>query len=426
MTSDVVSDLEAPPSMDDLALTSSAPDPQAKAPGPRVLQVLPALGHGGVERGTLDVARYLIDKDWSAMVVSAGGPTENKLKAIGALSVQLPVDSKNPLVMRANVGRLAALIREHGVRLVHARSRAPAWSAYYAARRCGVPFMTTFHGVYSGSEQFLKRRYNAIMASGDRVIAISDFVAEHVAKTYGVPAERLRVIPRGVDLDTFSPDAVTPERVQALRQQWGLAPGRKVVMLPGRITWVKGHLLFLSAMQELSRRDYAVIFVGSRDPKASYVAQVEKAIIEAKLEQQVTLVGACDDMPAAYALADVVAVPSVGLEAFGRTSIEAQAMGRPVIVTDVGGLSETVMPAATGWLVAPDAPKELAGALELALAMPEDAQARLSQRARRFIERHYTVQRMGRKTMSVYRELLEGRRPSADTQVEGVAGNPDR
>jgi glycosyltransferase involved in cell wall biosynthesis len=412
------SDSQAPAAVGDLARVSSVQELATPARGPRVLQVLPALGHGGVERGTFDVARYLIDKGWTALVASNGGPTESQLRQLGAVSVTLPLHSKNPLVMQANIGRLVRIIRDYDVQLVHARSRAPAWSAYYAARRCGVPFVTTFHGVYSGSEQFLKRSYNAIMASGERVIAISDFVAEHVVKSYGVPQDRLRVITRGVDLATFDPDGVAPARLAALRAAWDLPPDRRIIMLPGRVTWVKGHMLLLQALKALNRQDVLCLFVGTRDPNASYVAQVERAIIELRLDQTVALVGACDDMPAAYVLADVVVVPSVGLEAFGRTSIEAQAMGKPVIVTDVGGLSETVMPAATGWLVPPDQPRDLAAALDLALAMPEDARTRLAQRSRRFIDRHYTIQRMGKKTMAVYRELLDGRRPSADTLVD--------
>src|SRR5262245_4092391 len=227
--------------MDDLSGVREVEEAIARLKGPRILQVVPALGNGGVERGTLDVARYLADQGWTPLVVSSGGPIERLLREIGAVTLTLPMQSKNPLVMRANVRRLAEIIRDHDVQLVHARSRAPAWSAYAAAKRCGVPFVTTFHSLYSGSEHYLKRRYNAIMARGDRVIAISDFISEHIATTYGVGPDRLRVIPRGVDLKEFSPDAVTEERRAELCDRWQLDRSKKVVMLPGRVSWRKGH-----------------------------------------------------------------------------------------------------------------------------------------------------------------------------------------
>ena len=328
--------------------------------------------------------------------------------------------------MRANVKRLAQVIRNHDVQLVHARSRAPAWSAYYAAKRIGVPFLTTFHSLYSGGDNFLKRGYNAIMTSGERVIAISDYVAEHVTERYGVGNDRLRVIPRGVDLDEFNSDKVDKARVSHLRTSWQLDPDKRIIMLPGRISGRKGHAWLLRALKKLWDQDKAdntiCIMVGNRAAGSTYADRIEKDIIDLKLENRVWLVGPCSDMPAAYALSDIVIVPSTGPEAFGRTSIEAQAMGRPVIATDRWGLSETIMPAATGWLVQPEDIDHLAGSIDLALAMPEDARARLSARARRFVDRHYGLTRMGKSTLSVYRELLEGRKPLPSVLPDSTIG----
>ncbi len=401
--------------MDDLTSVREVQAAIARLKGPRVLQVLPALDHGGVERGALDVSRYLIDQGWTPLVVSNGGVNEAELWAMGAVSLKLPMHSKNPLVMRANVKRLRQIIRNHDVQLVHARSRAPAWSAYYAARRAGVPFLTTFHSLYSGADNFLKRGYNAIMTGGERVIAISDYVASHVCQRYGVGPDRLRVIPRGVDLAEFDPEKITAERIDRLLASWQLDRSKRIIMLPARISARKGHTWLLKALHHLWRQDKAedsiCIMVGGRGAKDGYANQVETMIIDLKLEKRVWLMGPCDDMPAAYAVADVVVVPSVGPEAFGRTSIEAQAMGRPVIATDRWGLSETIMPAATGWLVQPESVDELANALDLALALPEDAKARLVARARRFVEHHQNLQRTGRSTMSVSREFLESRKP---------------
>jgi glycosyltransferase involved in cell wall biosynthesis len=388
-------------------------EPEA-APGERagmkascVLQLLPALNEGGVERGTLDLAGYLVRQGWRALVASSGGIAEAELEAIGATHLRLPLQSKNPITIRANTTRLERLIREHGVQLIHARSRAPAWSAYYAARRCKVPFVTTFHGIYRGSASLLKRRYNAIMARGDRVIAISDYVAQHVRERYGVPKERLRTIHRGVDLETFDPGAVIPERVAALAKLWRVPPGTRVVMLPARFARRKGQLLLVEAIRRMSRRDLVCLMVGPLDRVSGYGHEVEAGIGAAGLCGIVRLVGGCRDMPAAYALADVVVAPSIEPEPFGRVAVEAQAMGRPVVVADIGGLGETVMPAATGWLVPPNDADALTQALELALAMPDGSRARLADRARHFVERTFSLERMGKATLAVYRELLD-------------------
>jgi glycosyltransferase involved in cell wall biosynthesis len=380
---------------------------RAGTTGPCVLQVLPALDQGGVERGTLDIARYLTRQGWRALVASSGGTSEAELGAIGATHLGLPLHSKNPLTIRANATRLERLIREHGVQLVHARSRAPAWSAYYAARRCGIPLVTTFHGLYRGIERPLKRRYNSVMARGDRVIAISDHVARHVQEHYGVPEERLRTIHRGVDLEIFDPGAVGSERVAALAELWRVPPDTKVIMLPARLARRKGHILLVEAVQRMSRHDFVCLMVGPLDRMTGYTSEVELRIGATSLGGVVRLVGGCGDMPAAHALADVVVAPSIEPEPFGRVAIEAQAMGRPVVVADIGGLTETVMPAVTGWLVPPNDARELARALELALAMPDDARARLAVRARRFVGRNFTLEQMGRATLNVYRELLD-------------------
>ncbi len=412
--------------MDDLTSVQEVQAAIARLRGPKVLQVLPALGPGGVERGTLDIARFLIGNGWTPIVASNGGSQEADLLEMGAASLSLPVHSKNPLTMHGNIKRLAQIIRNHDIQLVHARSRAPAWSAYYAAKRAGVPFLTTFHSLYSGAENFLKRGYNAIMTRGDRVIAISDYVAEHVIERYGVETDRLRVIPRGVDLSEFDPESIDETRVAKLRDDWELDPEKRIIMLPGRISERKGHTWLLRALKKLwedgKAEDTVCIMVGNRAAGSSYADRVEKKIIEMKLEKRVWLVGACSDMPAAYALADLVVVPSTGPEAFGRISIEAQAMGKPVIATDRWGLSETIMPAATGWLVQPDDIDHLVTALDLALTMPEDAKERLAARCRRFVERNYSLTRMGKSTLSVYRELIEGRKPLPSVLFDTTIG----
>ncbi|MGI9485709.1 MAG: glycosyltransferase family 4 protein [Geminicoccaceae bacterium] len=423
---DAVLEEERFDSMEDLTSVQEVQAAIARLKGPKVLQVLPALGPGGVERGTIDISRYLIGQSWTPLVASNGGEHETDLAEMGAVNINLPVHSKNPMIIHKNIKRLAQVIRNHDIQLVHARSRAPAWSAYYAAKRAGVPFLTTFHSLYSGGENFLKRGYNAIMTSGDRVIAISDYVADHVIKRYGVDNDRLRVIPRGVDLKEFDPKEIDEARVAKLREDWQLDAKKHIIMLPARISERKGHTWLLHALKKLweggKAKDTICIMVGNRPAGSAYADRVEKKIIELKLENRVWLVGPTNDMPAAYKLADIVVIPSTGPEAFGRTSIEAQAMGKPVIATDDWGLSETIMPAATGWLVQPEDADHLANALDLALAMPEDAKERLASRCRRFVDRHYSLTRMGKSTVSVYRELIEGRKPLPSVMYDNAIG----
>jgi glycosyltransferase involved in cell wall biosynthesis len=191
-----------------------------------------------------------------------------------------------------------------------------------------------------------------------------------------------------------------------LARRWLVPKRARVVMLPGRVTRINGHLLLLQALERMSGRTLVCLLVGRLDRKSGYVREIERQIEARGLASVVRLVGGCSDMPAALALADVVVAPSIGPEAFGRVAIEAQALGKPVVATDIGGLGETLMPAATGWLVPPDDPEELARALELALAMPEDARARLATRARQLVQRQFTVERMAERTLAVYRELL--------------------
>jgi glycosyltransferase involved in cell wall biosynthesis len=408
-----------------------AREPGVRGAGPRILQVLPSLGDGGAERDTLDLAHHLTLHGWTPIVASSGGRGEIEACKLGIATFKLPLNAKNPLVIRANIGRLQRLAQEQGVRLIHAHSRAAAWSSWYAARRCGIPFVTTVHGVYRGSRSFLKRRYNGIMAQGDRVIAVSEHVASHVRERYGVADDRLRVIYRGIDLKAFAAEAIGRKRPHDLAMRWQVPrsnPEVKVVMLAGRITRIKGHLLLLQAIEQMTRRDFVCLLVGPSKRGSRYIREVERQIGSRGLSRSVRLVGACGDMPAALSLADVVVMPSIGPEAFGRVSIEAQALGRPVIATDVGGLGETLMPAATGWLVPPDNAAELARALELALAMPDDARARLAVRARHLVQRRFSIERMAESTIAVYRELLGAAAPTsadAPARVPGVAPEAD-
>ncbi|HXZ00692.1 MAG TPA: glycosyltransferase family 4 protein [Stellaceae bacterium] len=384
------------------AETSTAASAAGTRP-PAVLQILPRLVTGGVERGTVEVAAALVAGGWKSVVASEGGPMVREIERAGALHVELPLASKNPFTMRRNVARLAQLIRRERIDILHARSRAPAWSGLAAARRTGCHFVTTFHNVY-GDGNWIKRRYNAVMAEGERVIAISRFVAEQAMRVYGVPAERLRIIERGVDFGRFDPERVSAERVIRLAREWQLPDGVQVVMLPGRLTRWKGQLVLIDAIARLERQDLRCLIIGTG--KGRYRRQLIEAIGRRGLGGVFRIVEDCRDIAAAYMLADVVVSASTRPEGFGRVIAEALAMGRPVVATDHGGAREIVRGGETGWLVPPADPEALARAIAGALALSAPERMNLARHAIAHMRAHFTTQAMTDRTLAVYSEIL--------------------
>lgn len=385
----------------------------AEASRPTVLQVLPALVQGGVERTAVDISGAVVKAGGRAIVVSAGGPMVHEVTRARAEHIILPVDSKNPFVMYANVAKLVRIIIENKVDIVHARSRAPAWSAWAAARRTGISFITTFHGTYSLGGH-LKRRYNAIMIRGQRVIANSSFIAGHIRRNYGVEAAKLKIIHRGVDLERFDAQKVSAQRVIGLADEWRLQDGMPVVMLPGRLTRWKGQTVFIKAIAALvarGRADIRCLLVGSHQGRQDYRRELEKLISENGLNEIVRIVENCTDMPAAYMLTDVVVSASTDPEAFGRVVPEAQALGRPVIATDHGGARETVIPGKTGWLVPPGDVEALSDAIEHVLSLDEQARKGLALQAAENVRRRFSKTAMCAKTLAVYDDVLQSTLP---------------
>src|SRR5215472_12051262 len=254
---------------------TTVPAPPKGRP-PAVLQIVPRLVSGGAERGTVELAAALVAAGWTSYVASGGGPLERDIVRSGAFHLTLPLASKNPLLMRRNATALTRLIRRLGIDIVHARSRAPAWSAWSAASATGRHFVTTFHNAYDAGSP-LKRWYNSVMARGERVIAISQFVADHASQVYGIGPDRLRVIPRGVDLDMFDPSRVGAERIVGLARRWRLPDGAPVVMLPARLTRWKGGPDFIVAIAALGRRDICCVLVG-REQRRGFRRELEAAI----------------------------------------------------------------------------------------------------------------------------------------------------
>lgn len=391
---------------------STPVSPAAEAPAagdqPRaILQVLPSLVTGGVERGTIDIAVALAESGWRAIVASEGGPMVREIERAGGTHITLPLGSKNPFVIRRNIGRLAEVIEKNNVALVHARSRAPAWSAYYAAQRTGRLFVTTFHGTYNSGNK-IKRWYNSVMTRGVRVIAISDFIGRHLVEEYGTDPGRIRVIPRGIDTFSFDPAKVSQERVIALARDWRLPDGMSIVMLPGRLTRWKGQTLLVEAMARLGRSDVCCLLVGSDQGRSNYRQELEELVRARGLEGQVRAVDHCRDMPAAFMLADVVVSASTDPEAFGRVVAEAQAMGRPVVAPDHGGAREIVVPGETGFLFKPGDVDALAESIKSVLMLNASQREALSAKAIGHIRAHFTRAQMCDATLAVYAELLSG------------------
>ncbi|MBR9826806.1 MAG: glycosyltransferase family 4 protein [Alphaproteobacteria bacterium] len=373
-----------------------------------ILQVIPQLDAGGAERTTLEVAQAIVEAGGRALVASEGGRLEAELQSLGAELVRMPVATKNPIIAWQNVGRLARVIQSERVDIVHARSRAPALSAKAACDRTGAHFVTTYHGTYK-ARSGLKRWYNSFMARGERVIANSNFIKDHVIEQHPFAKERIRVIPRGVDLERFDPSLDVMARWMALAADWELPAGEKFILLPGRLTAWKGQRETLRAYGVLKREGYALprlVLVGDAQGRDGYVAELEHLIVKEELGDLVRIVGHCSDMPAVLSMSRLVLTPSVEPEAFGRTAAEAGAMGCPVIACDHGGAREVIMHGETGWRVPPGDVSALARAIGDALSMPFDALARIGARARGHVREHFSTRQLQASTLRVYNEVL--------------------
>ena len=376
--------------------------------GPAILQVVPRLETGGAERATVDIAASLGSEGFTAIVASEGGRMVSELEGAGGEWVAMRLDTKSPLMLAANARRLQKLIRARDVRLVHARSRAPAWSALWAARIERIPFVTTFHGAYSAGSP-LKRLYNSVMLRGDAVIANSQWTAEHIRHTYAFQPERLVVIPRGIDLDRFDPASVSPDRVERLRRIWGAENSETVILLPGRITRWKGQLVFVEALARIARTSgvsFRAVLAGDAQGRDAYLAEVARSIERAGLGGFVSIAGHVQDMPAAYRAADIVVSASAEPEAFGRVAAEAAAMERPVIATDHGGARETVIPGVSGILVPPADGAALSAAIQQLLQATPSARSAMGLCGRTHIVTNFSLARMTADTLALYRDLL--------------------
>ncbi|MBS0242515.1 MAG: glycosyltransferase family 4 protein [Proteobacteria bacterium] len=383
---------------------------------PTILQIIPRLDTGGAELSTIEITEAIVRAGGRALVATEGGRLAERIGQAGGELIAFPASTKNPLKLWANAGRLVRLMQAEQVNLIHARSRAPAWSALWAARRARIPFITTYHGAYAEKGR-LKRAYNSVMARADRVIANSRYTADLIRSRYGTEETRIRVIHRGVDMAHFDPALVGAERLGALRSAWQVEAGRPIILQAARLTGWKGQRVLIEAAARLKQRQQlgnaVVVLAGDAQGRDGYREQLAGLARDLGVADHLRLPGHVDDIPAAFAMARVAVVASTEPEAFGRAAAEAQAAACPVIATDIGAPPETVLDVgragvekATGWLVQPGDAEALARSLADALGMPDAVRLAMGKRARAHIGANFTLEAMKRATLAVYDELL--------------------
>ncbi len=372
---------------------------------PSIVQILPALVRGGVERGAVETAEAIQKHQVRAIVISRGGAMVRYLDRLGIKHYELDVHSKNPFRWPKLRRKLKEIFVNEEVDLVHVRSRVPAWLAFPVTKSLGIPTVSTVHGRFV-AHSFLKRYYNARLLKADHVIAISKYVKTLITSQYYGVEERLTVVHRGVDVELFNPAKVSQARIINFFDDYAVPEDVPVIMLPARATRWKGHYILLKALAKIKDQPFICLMIGAGDGKQVFVDRLTRFGKELGLEGQFRLTPIIDDMPAALMVADVVVMPSITPEPFGRVALEAQAMGRPVIAFDHGGAVESILPGTTGWLVKPGDVDELAEALVAALSLGPRQRKKLSTAAQNHIRLNFSTAAMCEQTIKIYRRLL--------------------
>ena len=354
----------------------------------RVLQLLPALKEGGVEKCAVEMSHHLSSEGVANWIASAGGPLVADLDP-RTVHVDIPVGKKSPLSMLVNAWRIARLINRENIDVVHALSRAPAWVAWISCRllvRRPVRFVTTVHGAHSHGNA-IKRFYNSAMLRSDRVVATSDFIRNHIRSVYGTPDDKIALAPRGVDETVFDPARITESTRQDVRSNFGIAPGTPMLVMIARVTTLKGHAVLIESLSQVADLDWHAVFVGTGSP--DILSAMQALCKRAGLENRISWAGSLRDVTPVLAAADLAFSASVRPEAFGFATIEAQAMETPVIATAHGGSLETVLPGKTGWLVEPGNAAVMAEAIRDALSDRERLTA-MGREGRRHVLARFT------------------------------------
>ncbi|MCT4635938.1 MAG: glycosyltransferase family 4 protein [Rickettsiales bacterium] len=372
---------------------------------PGILQVLPALMSGGVERQVMDTAEAIVKAGYRSFLASSGGSLVNSLYQQGSRHFVLELDSKNPFVILKNIFRLREIIELNNIDIVHAQSRAPAWSAYYAAKLAKCHFVTTIHGAHSTTGLF-KKLYNSVMTKGEKVIAVSKFIAQYAKDNYKFDHKKLEVIHCGTNIDKFNYSKVGDKRIIDIARNLRIPTDKPIIMLPGRLVRNKGHLFLLEAIRELPSQSVTCLFVGGGKEYSNYRKELQDKIKEYGLSKTVIMTSNVSDMPAIYGLSDIVVCASTKPESFGLVSIEAQAMGRMVIATNIGGIVETIISKKTGWLIEPNNVEQLTETIKNILQMDLSTRLVHAKAARNNVEKKFSLETMGKKIINTYNKVL--------------------
>jgi glycosyltransferase involved in cell wall biosynthesis len=385
-----------------------------------IIQILPALNSGGVERGVVDIAKAVDKSGFKSIVLSSGGLMVGQFSGTNIKHILLPLGSKNPFTIYSNIAKIAKIIEENQADLIHIRSRAPGWSAYFAWKKLQkngnkCQMISSVHGSYSlnlFSDKIskLKLKYNSVMLKPKFIIVVSNFIKNYVATNYSnlenLMNKEIRVIHRGVDVDYFSALKVSKYRITDLISKWGLPDDKQIIMLPARITGWKGHEFLISALAKVQNPNFFCIMVGGVFGHDKFASKIEQQIKEKNLQGKVKLVGQTKDMPAAYLVSDVVISASIKPEAFGRIAIEAGSMGRIIIATNIGGSLETVLDKKTGFLIEVNDADGLAKTIDQVLTMDENDKKKMQEDATKHITENFSNQKMLQKTIEFYQQIL--------------------
>lgn len=371
----------------------------------KILQVIPAFNTGGVEEEAFSVSEALVQAGHASFIASAGGHKQAEAEAGGAIHFTLPLNKKSPFLFFRMIRELVKIIRENNIDIIQARSRWPAWCAYFAAKRCNIPYMTTFHGCHKANSA-AKAFYNSIMVRTRHTIAVSNYMNGYIlnnyAKTLKKYGTQIHVIPRGIDENRFNPEIVSNQNVDELRADWGLDPQLPLILLPARMTRIKGHHVFIEALSLLKNQNWTAVIVGGQSERMDYQHDIEKRIHELNLNDKVKIIAAIRNIPVAYKMADIIVCPTIEPEAFGRVIIEAQAMGKPIITSNIGEPASLVTHGVNGWQFESRNAVSLAEVISTVLELTEDEKKQYAQGSRDFVLNNYTKNLMCSRTLDVY------------------------
>ena len=377
----------------------------------RILQIIPNMEIGGAERTVLEITSFLKDTEFSSLVLTSGGKLIGELEKENIEVIKLKIDKKNPYSIIKNFFLFIKIFREKKIDLIHVRSRAPAWSAIFAAKKIGIPVLTTWHGHVSNSS-FIKKIYNSIMLKGDAVIANSAYTAERISKIYNIGLNKIDIISRGVNVESFEGSKFSNTEISNMRKMWSVDDNKIIILFPARLTRWKGHLVTIEAINLLKKEkffDHVIfLFAGEKAGAENYIKKLNSIITKFKLQENIKLVERIENMPLAYLASDIVLSPSIEPEPFGRIPIEAQAAGKTIIASDHGAVKDTIKNGNnfTGFKVKPNDPQALSIAIKQSITMDKKDLTKMHERAISNVKNNFSLENMCKKTLEVYKRLL--------------------